>query len=254
MITCKDISVDQIYVINLKRHSHRLDNMRRTFEKHKIDEVIGSSWRVVEAVDYVDKKSPANFNGPRDNGGAYGCTMSHLSCIDDAIERNLECVLIMEDDVMVHHGFREAWETIRVPADFNILYLSATQLKWSGIKIIDDRPFYKAWKSLGGTAYILKKNMFYAVKRMYAIYRRPIDEVLMLAQERHRSYVIYPNLLINYMNESSIRKNNKWKIETTGKLLRWDVSKYDTSIILSISNESTSENENGTSESSTSGS
>ena len=34
------------------------------------------------------------------------------------------------------------------------------------------------------------------------------------------------------MNESNIRKNNTWKIETTGKKLKWDINEYDTSVIL----------------------
>ena len=34
------------------------------------------------------------------------------------------------------------------------------------------------------------------------------------------------------MNESNIRKNNTWKIETTGKKFKWNIDLYDKSIIL----------------------
>ena len=235
MIGCADIAIDDLYVINLERQPHRLRNMRATFDKHRVPDIVlgRSSFTVMEAEDFVDKSSPVNFNGPR-NGGAYGCTLSHLKVIDDALAKGHETVLVMEDDVMVHHRFRELWTTISVPDDFSILYLSATQLKWGVVHLREGCPYYKACKSLGGTAYVLKgRKIMLDIKRLFYIYKRPIDELLIIAQETHPCYVLYPNLLINYMDESNIRKNNKWKIETTGrKILRWDTHLYDTTIIL----------------------
>jgi len=99
--------------------------------------------------------------------------------------------------------------------------------------LIQNQKYYKAWKSLGGTAYILKHNMFQLIKKLFFQERKPIDELLIIVQNKFNCYVLYPNLCINYMNDSNIRKNNTWKIETTGKRFKWDIDLYDQSIILS---------------------
>ena len=64
--------------------------------------------------------------------------------------------------------------------------------------------------------------MFQYVKRLFFQERKPIDELLIIVQNNFNCYVLYPNLCINYMNDSNIRKNNTWKIETTGKRFKWE--------------------------------
>lgn len=226
------IKIDKIYVINLEKDIKRKNNTIKTFEKYKIPTIAyRNNYEIIKAHDWSKKLSPLSFKGPR-NGGAYGCVLSHLSCIENALNNNYETILIMEDDLMFHKDFNEKWNTIKVPTNWNILYLSATQIKWDNIKLLENENYYKAWKSLGGTAYILKKPMFLEIKKLYKQYQKPIDELLIMIQEYKECIVLYPNLCINYMNESNIRKNNTWKIETTGKRLKWDIDLYDKSIIL----------------------
>jgi GR25 family glycosyltransferase involved in LPS biosynthesis len=193
--------------------------------------VINNNYEIVEAQDWTKKIAPKSFRGPS-NGGAYGCCISHLRCIDDATTNNYDTIMIMEDDLMFHKNFCEEWNSISIPNNWNILYLSASQLKWENINLDKNKKYYKAWKSLGGTAYILKKNMFQLIKKLFFQERKPIDELLIIVQNKFNCYVLYPNLCINYMNDSNIRKNNTWKIETTGKRFKWDIDLYDQSIIL----------------------
>ena len=229
----KDIPIDEIYVINMKKDVKRKEDMVKTFEKYQIQNLcVKKSYTFYEAHDWTNKESPKGFRGPR-NGGAYGCLMSHLGCIDNAIADNHEIVMICEDDLMFHRDFQNIWNNTYIPKCWELLYLSSTQLKWDNV--VQTKPynsFYVAKKSLGGTCYILKKHMYNVVKNLFSIHRKPIDELLIIAQEKHLGFVLYPNLCINYMNVSNIRKNNTWKIETTGKRLRWDIEKYDQSIIL----------------------
>lgn len=228
----KDLKVDKIYVINMEKDKKRKENTIKTLKKYEIEKLSkNNDYEIIKAHDWSQKQSPISFNGPR-NGGAYGCCLSHLQCIDNAIARKYDKILIMEDDLMFHKDFKNEWNKIEIPNSWNILYLSATQLKWNNIVINEKHKYYKAWKSLGGTAYILKSNMFLIIKKLFVQYRKPIDELLIIAQDKYLSIVLYPNLCINYMNESNIRKNNSWKIETTGKKLRWDLNLYDKSIIL----------------------
>lgn len=226
----KDIEIDEFYVINMLKDVHRKKNMEETIEKYSLNK-ISKKLTIVEAVDWTGKNSPNSFNGPR-NGGAYGCTMSHLKCVKDAETKKHDIILISEDDLMIHKDFAKIWNSTYIPKNWEILYLSSTQLKWGDIQLKPYNSFYKGKKSLGGTCYILKRSMFNVIQNLYNVYKKPIDELLVIAQEKHSSLVLYPNLCINYMNESNIRKNNTWAIETTSKRLKWDISLYDTSIIL----------------------
>lgn len=237
MQNLKDISINKIYVINMEKDIKRKNDTLKSFEKYNIPSLsINNNYEIKKAEDWTKKTAPKSFRGPS-NGGAYGCCVSHLKCIDDAIEKNYDSILIMEDDIMYHKNFIEEWNSISIPYDWNILYLSATQIKWDKITLDKNKKYYKAWKSLGGTAYIVKKNLFQYIKKLFFEFRKPIDELLILAQEKFNCIVLYPNLCINYMNESNIRKNNSWKIETTGKKFKWDIDLYDKTIILNDSNE-----------------
>lgn len=233
----KDINIDNIYVINMEKDIKRKENTIESFEKYKIANLSkNNSYEIRKADDWSQRLSPKSFRGPT-NGGAYGCCISHLKCIDDAIEKKYNTILIMEDDLMFNKNFIEEWNSISIPNNWNILYLSATQIRWNNIVLDSNKKYYKANKSLGGTAYILKSHLFQYIKRLFFEVRKPIDELLILVQEKYNCIVLYPNLCINYMNESNIRKNNSWKIETTGKKFKWDLDLYDKSIILSENKE-----------------
>lgn len=236
MENLKDIKIDKIYVINMEKDILRKNNTLRTFNKYNIQNLAeNNNYEIVKAEDWTTKTPPKSFRGPI-NGGAYGCCISHLKCIDNAIANNYDKIMIMEDDLMFHNNFNEEWNSIAIPINWNILYLSASQLKWDKIILDNNKKYYKAWKSLGGTAYILKKNLFQYIKTLFFQVRKPIDELLILVQDKFNCIVLYPNLCINYMNESNIRKNNTWKIETTGKQFKWDIKLYDKSIILDQNN------------------
>lgn len=233
----KDIEIDKIYVINMEKDIKRKEKTIKTFKKYGIHNLSkNNNYEIRKADDWTKKSPPKSFRGPT-NGGAYGCCISHLKCIDDAIEKDYDTILIMEDDLMFHNNFIEEWNSISVPNDWNILYLSATQIKWNNIVLDPNKKYYKANKSLGGTAYIVKKNLYQYIKKLFFQERKPIDELLIIVQNHYDCFVLYPNLCINYMNESNIRKNNTWKIETTGKKFKWNIDLYDKSIILNENEE-----------------
>jgi GR25 family glycosyltransferase involved in LPS biosynthesis len=237
-----DIEIDKIYVINMEKDLKRKENTIKTFQKYNIYNLSkNNNVEIRKAEDWTNKSPPKSFRGPT-NGGAYGCCISHLKCIDDAIEQKYDTVLIMEDDLMFHNNFIEEWNSISVPNDWNILYLSATQIKWNNIILHPNKKYYKANKSLGGTAYIVKKNLYQYIKKIFFQERKPIDELLIIVQNHFKCLVLYPNLCINYMNESNIRKNNTWKIETTGKKFKWEIDLYDKSIILDENKETEQNN------------
>ena len=84
----KDISIDKIYVINMEKDIKRKNNTLKSFEKYNIPSLsINNNYEIKKAEDWTNKIAPKSFRGPS-NGGAYGCCVSHLKCIDDAIKNN----------------------------------------------------------------------------------------------------------------------------------------------------------------------
>jgi glycosyl transferase family 25 len=65
--------------INLEHRKDRLEHVTKQFEKLGI--------------------KGERFNAIKTTSGAIGCTMSHIKCLELAIERNYDYVLICEDDI-----------------------------------------------------------------------------------------------------------------------------------------------------------
>ena len=100
MQNLKDISIDKSNVINMEKDVDRKKNTIKTFEKYKIKDLsLNQNFEIMKAEDWTKKIAPRSFRGPS-NGGAYGCCISHLKCIDDASANNYDTILIMEDDLM----------------------------------------------------------------------------------------------------------------------------------------------------------
>lgn len=213
------INLDVIYIINLKTDINRKKAMEILFNKYPICTNIV----FIEGVDYRNKFIENNYKflGPP---AAYGCTMSHFKCIQHAIQNNYNNILICEDDLLVHNNFNELWNNINIPSDWNIIHLGAIQINWDNINI--NTNFYKSKKTLGGFSYILNKKMFQIIFDYYEKYRLPIDEVVALIQNDYPCYTLFPNLFINFIDKSYIRKFNHWSLSKTGQHFKWNITDY----------------------------
>jgi len=221
--------VDQIYIINLRCDVRRKEHMIDLFQKHGLDRLSVNPYLIFDAIDWRHRDTPGRFQAPP---AAYGCLMSHLACIRGGMDKGHEAIMIMEDDTIIHKRFWDLLGSVQIPDDWEILYLSGSQMDWRGIDLQDARckGFYRARKTLGGTCYILRGSaIMQRVLDLATELEKPIDEVLVRMQQTHVAYVIFPNLFMNYMNESHIRSNNaKWKIETMGRqVFRWNPDDYD---------------------------
>ncbi|XP_057289831.1 procollagen galactosyltransferase 1-A-like [Hydractinia symbiolongicarpus] len=111
---------DEIFMINLKRRPDRYERMKlslkelglkwkyfeavdgKNFTQEKVDEL-----GVVPMVDFEDPylKRPLTF-------GEIGCFMSHYYIWKEIIDRNLEFVLVLEDDVRFETNFRHKMDEV----------------------------------------------------------------------------------------------------------------------------------------------
>ncbi len=113
-----------VYVINLQR---RVDRWQQFLDELPIDwpfaqpiRVLASDWRRVPA--------PAWWTSGE---GAWGCYRSHLRIIEDALNRRLESVLILEDDAVFATGFRRNANRFisALPDDWAWIYLGGQHIQ-----------------------------------------------------------------------------------------------------------------------------
>ena len=117
---------DEIYVINMDRSTDRLEEidgrLRRLGIKYqRISAVEGSKLSYAEI-----RKETTLPSALFSTKGAIGCALSHKKAWKDAVVRNLNRVLILEDDVILgetnfEERFQRSWEAI--PSDWEIVNL-----------------------------------------------------------------------------------------------------------------------------------
>jgi GR25 family glycosyltransferase involved in LPS biosynthesis len=86
------------YLINLDRRPDRLAEAGPAIEK------AGYQFIRFPAVDGNKAGVPKGYKA---GGGAYGCKLSHVAVLKDAISRGLDTVTVFEDDVVFVDGFQE---------------------------------------------------------------------------------------------------------------------------------------------------
>lgn len=128
------------YCINIIEREDRYFKMKEQFEKHNIE------------VTFIR-------NNKHIKGGIYGCFESHIICIKDAIEHELDYCLILEDDNIIIDTYKES---ISIAKDFfsknieaEILYFQNRGLLCAYEKV--DEFIYKC-VTYGTSCYILNRK------------------------------------------------------------------------------------------------
>lgn len=107
----KDIHF-QTFLINMKRSPERLDFMSKQLERLNLDFEIqeGIDASVHDFSNVYDEEIAKKYNGIPLTIGEKGCALSHKTILEKMLERNLDYVLILEDDVDIPHNFKETVE------------------------------------------------------------------------------------------------------------------------------------------------
>lgn len=163
-----------------------------------------------------------NKNNNIVNKGQWGCLMSHIKVLKDALNHHYENIIILEDDVF----FREPWKDILEKIkninslEIKLLYLGCSQHSWDNI-VIHEEGFYYALDSFGTFAYLVKREIYSTLLELFEKKTKPIDNCLADFQSstQKNCVVMYPNVVISDLEDSSIslpRKNNEFY-----KKFRW---------------------------------
>ena len=107
------------------------------------------------------------------------------------------------------------------------MYLGATQHSWSSINLQNNNGYYNAINSCGTFAYAIKNTIYDPLLKKLKKLRHPVDHYLIFMQKenRDRSIVFYPNIIIADLTDSDIRgPRNQLHLS---KRLKWDKIKYN---------------------------
>jgi GR25 family glycosyltransferase involved in LPS biosynthesis len=173
---------------------------------------------VLKELSKIKITTPERFNAVEMKNGAIGCSLSHIKCLDIAINRGYEYVMICEDDIEILN-----------PSIFteNInKFLNNSYIEWDVVLIAGNNmiPYnfvtdycIKVYNCLTTTGYIVKNKYFSTLLNNYKegvknLMRDQtnlsfkIDKYWQILQNKDNWYMIIPPTIIQKEDYSDIEK------------------------------------------------
>ena len=172
---------------------------------------------VLNELSKINIKNPQRFNAIETKNGAVGCSLSHIKCLELAINNNYEYVMICEDDVEI------------IDAELftnNINKFLNSNIDWDVVLIAGNNmlpftlttPFcIKIYNCITTTGYIVKKHYFESLLNNYkegvaklikeqdnSNYK--IDKYWLSLQKKNNWYMIIPPTIVQRDDYSDIEK------------------------------------------------
>jgi GR25 family glycosyltransferase involved in LPS biosynthesis len=214
---------DEIYVLGLER---KLKKMEDSVKKLNDIGITAKKNYGIDGENKMIKKKYDDLKWPKpQNEYAYGCLLSHLQIIEDAKLKKFKTIMVVEDDIFLNKKHEMFGNRLaQIPEDWVLLYLGASQDFKTWNNITHHHGYYNAYKTDGTFAYCLRESIFDEVLELLKSYSGNIDTLLHVIQERHKSYVMFPNMIIADVKESSIRNPKNEKVNALEKV--WQLENY----------------------------
>lgn len=149
--------------------------------------------------------------------------LSIKKILEISIEKKYDNIMILEYDIYFHKNFNKLFENYdKLIKNNDIIHLGSSQHKWFDI-ITQEKISIKKWRdlqyynnshSLGTFAIILKKNIFIEylnlINYVLSSYQYfPSDVILSILSRKYKSIVLYPNIIICNLDNSTIIKRDR---------------------------------------------
>jgi GR25 family glycosyltransferase involved in LPS biosynthesis len=237
-------TIDQIYVINLKKNF-----LRKQISIHQLKQYNIENYTIIDAINstnyiykniYNDiiKNMSQDFIDYNFRIGALGCLLSHIECIKDAVKNNYKQIIILEDDFLLKNNFLNEFNTFynrlnSTHSNWDLVYLGKKQgtqeitlnplihsnkelTKIVDINDIIYKPNYTTW---GTHALMIKNTIFNEILNYEKNIIGPIDLLMMTSYDKFNFYSIKNDLIISDETESDI-------LEKSHIDWGWDTSLY----------------------------
>jgi len=227
---------DHIYVINrsndlLKRH-HIMQQLGQYQLKYSFFPAINGylNPHLTQYQNYKHQKNSHELQNKYHrymipSPGAYGYLKSWKNLLLDAKANDYQTIISFDDDVYLCHNFTDQLNQAieKIPSDWQILYLGATQHGWAKIKLEDG--YYQPNLTDGSFAVILKSSVFDVLLQKInqmniAFDSGPLRDITALTP----SYVCYPNLVMPDVTKSQI--NEPRNQEELAAKVRWNIKSF----------------------------
>lgn len=171
--------------INLDRRSDRWAQVRSTFARHSIDNVIRFA-----AIDGNEIPVPTDWEERR---GAYGCMQSHLAVVCEAREKKAPSILVFEDDVVFDRGFSEKFPCYikDLPANWDMLLFGGVHNE-PPINLSDH--IVRVTETTTTHAYAFKHTIYDAFIELNSKALNAVDVNNTILQKEFYCYCLAPNL------------------------------------------------------------
>lgn len=203
--------IDSILYINLKRRPDRDKHMRellKTVQLTKITkiEAIDGKTLIRENINNNDITSEG-INDAFDNNqkiyipltiGAIGCALSHKKCYQYIIDNNIDCCLILEDDVQLDPNFNNLLKCLlnEIPKNFDIFALGHSSTPKCDPNFIPTDTFYKTSKFYGLFGYIVSNKGAQKLLNIFPITKQ-IDTEISNNLDRINAYVLFKPIIFS---------------------------------------------------------
>lgn len=191
--------MENVYYINLE---HRKDR-----KIHVEQELSKLGWKY------------QRFNAIKDTNGRIGCSMSHLKILENAKEKNLNYVIIVEDDIVftnIKLFKTNFYKFLKLNINFDVLLLGGNLWGIDGYNSIS----YKINKCATTIGYLVKNNYYNTLisnikKGIELLKKNPelhteysIDKYWAKLQQKDNWFLIRPLTVTQLDNYSDIEKKN----------------------------------------------
>ena len=213
----------EILLINLRRRNDRLDFMKFKLKdfKYNISIWYAIDGYSVENIKLFDTLKDTKIKSP----GALGLLLTYRNLIDYCLDKNLDRVILLEDDIYLSDEF--------LNYDFNslkedVIYLGANQSNFSNEQLlpIENNSYYNVDNknyTYGTYGISLSKSFLQKLKQELLNLQNPID-VVIYKLINNNGIVIYPNLVIPELRESE--NMGKRDLNEFSNKRKWDLTKY----------------------------
>ena len=113
---------------------------------------------LIEELDKYNLKGE-RVNAISHNSGMIGCALSHIKCIDIAIERKYDEVCILEDDFIFINDLNK----VNIPQNYDVFLLGGTIQKQE----IYNEKYMRILSSQRTEGYIIKKHYYHIFKELF---------------------------------------------------------------------------------------
>jgi GR25 family glycosyltransferase involved in LPS biosynthesis len=204
-------NVDKIYIINLKTDNARRNYIYLLMKKYKINYTL----IVVEKIDnklnlYLNKENYITK-------GELGCLLSHLWCLNNAIQNQYNNFIIFEDDIIFHKDFNNLFEKIYSPK-LDFLLLGACDFSFSSLNqfnvkdnlyTIDNNAIkvygaHANYYSLLGATKMFEFQMKYLSYKITSFFDKNYKDMFNFFKNKNSAFICYPNLVVSDISTTNL--------------------------------------------------